>query len=223
MLPIQKMKYNIHTHQSSHSKNVVELVNQYPDEVDGSLPNYTIGIHPWYIAENNFEKHLKIIETHLQRQNCRALGECGLDKRIETPLEIQINVFKQQLLLAEKYKKVVILHCVSAYQEVIEIKKEMKLTIPLIIHGFSKNIQVAESLYKNGFHLSFGKYLLRNPELSEVFKSIPPEFIFLETDMIEETIEDVYEKASQLVGNTIQRKIEENFKRIFNHNSLSDF
>ena len=36
-------------------------------------------------------------------------------------------------------------------------------------------------------------------------------------------IEDVYKKATQLVGNSIERKIEENFKRIFNHNSLSDF
>ena len=38
----------------------------------------------------------------------------------------------------------------------------------MIIHGFSKNIEVANELIKNGFYLSFGKYLLLNSELELV-------------------------------------------------------
>jgi len=210
------MKYNIHTHQFSNRVDVVELVNQYPIEVDLSLPNFTVGIHPWYIDFENLNRDLQIIDQTLQHPNCKALGECGLDKRIETALEDQISVFKQQLLLAEKHKKAVILHCVSAYQEVIEIKKELKISVPMIIHGFSKNIQVAQSLYKNGFYLSFGKYLLRNPELSNVLKQVPTEFIFLETDMIEETIDQVYAKAASVLETDIEKIIEQNYIRVFN-------
>ncbi|RRJ90943.1 TatD family deoxyribonuclease [Paenimyroides tangerinum] len=210
------MKYNIHTHHFSNRKDVVELVNQYPNEVDLLIPNFTVGIHPWYIDFQNLEHDLQIIEQTLQHPNCKALGECGLDKRIETPLEDQISVFKQQLLLAEKHKKAVILHCVSAYQEVIEIKMQLKITVPMIIHGFSKNIQVAQSLYKNGFYLSFGKYLLRNPELLNVLKQIPTEFLFLETDMIEETIDQVYAKAQSVLETDVEKLIEHNYIKVFN-------
>ena len=210
------MKYNIHTHHFSNRNDVVELVNQYPKEVNFLLPHFTVGIHPWYIDFEDFNQDLLRIETALRHPNCKALGECGLDRRIQTPLADQIIVFKAQLLLAEKYKKTVILHCVSAHQEMIEIKNELKLTVPLIIHGFSKNIQIAESLCKNGFYLSFGKYLLRNPELSNVFKLIPTECLFLETDMIEETIDQVYAKAESILGTDIEKIIEENYIRVFN-------
>jgi len=210
------MKYNIHTHHFSNRKDVIELVNQYPEELNLSIPNFTIGIHPWYINLEKLDFHLKIIEEALQHPNCIALGECGLDKRIETALQDQIYVFKTQLLLAEKYKKAVVLHCVSAYQEMIQIKREMKLSVPLIIHGFSKNFQVAESLLKNDFYLSFGKYLLRNPDLLFVFEKIPTNKIFLETDMIEETIDQVYQKAEAILKVDVEKIIEQNYKQVFN-------
>ena len=155
------MFYNLHTHKSSNLPDVLEIVNQYPNEFDASVQFFSIGIHPWYINVERVEEDLVIIEEKLQLQNCLALGECGLDKRIEIPLEIQTKVFEKQVVLAKKYKKPVILHCVSAYQEVIEIKKRLQIDVPMVIHGFSKNEPVAKSLLDNGFYLSFGKYLLR--------------------------------------------------------------
>jgi len=108
------------------------------------------------------------------------------------------------------------LHCVAAYQEIIEIRKELKLTIPMVIHGFSKNSQVAESLIKNGFYLSFGKYLLQNPELENVLKTIPLNQFFLETDMIDQTIFEVYSKAERVLNINLEPIIEENYNRVFN-------
>ncbi len=157
-----------------------------------------------------------MIEHAIQQPNCKAVGECGLDKRIETSIEIQKKILIPQLLLAEKYKKPVILHCVAAYQEIIEIKKELKLTIPMVIHGFSKNSQVAESLIKNGFYLSFGKYLLLNLELENVLKTIPLNQLFLETDMIDQTIFEVYSKAESVLNIDLKPIIEENYNRVFN-------
>ena len=210
------MFYNLHTHQTVNKAHVVELVNQYPLDLQIKSPYYSIGIHPWHINEQTVAQELEIIEQHLQLPNCLALGECGLDKRIDTDLELQKKVFIEQIKLAEKYKKPLVLHCVAAYQEAITIKKEYKITVPVIIHGFSKNIQVAQSLLSNGFYLSFGKYLLRNPELSDVFKQIPKEFVFLETDMIEETIEMVYQKAESIIDYDIKEVVANNFKRVFN-------
>lgn len=210
------MKYNIHTHKSTHQDNVLEIVNQYPNEFDDSVTYFSIGIHPWYIDVDRVEEYLQIIDVKLQLENCLALGECGLDKRIETSLEIQTEVFEKQLHLAVKYQKPVILHCVSAYQEVIEIKKRLNIQVPMIIHGFSKNYQVAKSLLDNGFYLSFGKYLLRNPELSTVFEQVPNNRFFLETDTIEEGINDVYIKAASIKNTDVEQIIEDNFKLVFN-------
>ncbi|HLW42572.1 MAG TPA: TatD family hydrolase [Flavobacterium sp.] len=210
------MYYNIHTHQFSNNPEIVELVNQYPNEVNSDLPSFTVGIHPWYLNEEQLDEELQLIEKYIEHPNCKAVGECGLDKRIETTLEIQKKVLIPQLILAEKYKKPVILHCVAAYQEIIRIKKELKLTIPLIIHGFSKNAQVAKSLWSNGFYLSFGKYLLLNPELSNVLKTVPVEQIFLETDTMEQTIFDVYSKAENILNRNVKDLITENYNRVFN-------
>ncbi|RAK25079.1 TatD DNase family protein [Flavobacterium aquaticum] len=209
---------NLHTHKFSNLSDVIEVVNQYPWEFDASVPNYSIGIHPWYIDENRLEKDLEIIKEKLQLPECLALGECGLDKRIEIPLDRQISVFKQQLEIVKQTKKPIVLHCVAAYDEVIAIKKEMKIENPMIIHGFSKNEQVAQSLLRNGFYLSFGKYLLRNPDLEKVFTFAPENQILLETDTIEESIYEVYEKAAAIKGISVEEMksiVFTNFSKIF--------
>ena len=209
---------NLHTHKFSNLLDVIEVVNQYPWEFDASIPNYSIGIHPWYIDENRLESDLEIIKEKLQLSECLALGECGLDKRIEIPLDLQISVFKKQLEIVRLTNKPIVLHCVAAYDEVIAIKKEMKIENPMIIHGFSKNEQVAKSLLNNGFYLSFGKYLLRNPDLEKVFTFAPENQVLLETDTIEESIYQVYEKAASIKGISVEEMktiVFTNFSRIF--------
>jgi len=210
--------FNFHTHRYTHRPDVLELVNQYPQEFDAAIPFYSIGIHPWYIVAERIEVDLVIIERKLQETNCLAVGECGLDKRIEIQLDLQQSVFEKQLLLAQKYKKPIVIHCVAAFQEVIEMKKELNITVPMIIHGFSKNERIAKQLLENGFYLSFGKYLLRNPELESVFKSVPNDRFFLETDTVEEGIEEVYTLAAKYKGITVeelQMQIESTIKNVF--------
>ena len=209
---------NLHTHKFSNLSDVIEVVNQYPWEFDTNIPNYSIGIHPWFIDESRLEKDLEIIKNKLQLSECFALGECGLDKRIEIPMELQISVFKKQLEIVQQTNKPIVLHCVAAFDEVIAIKKEMKIINPMLIHGFSKNEQVAKSLFENGFYLSFGKYLLRNKELEKVFKFAPENQVLLETDTIEESIYQVYEKAASIKGISVEEMktiVFTNFSRIF--------
>jgi len=213
--------FNLHTHQYTNSPTILELVNQYPWEFDASVPNYSIGIHPWYIDENRLERDLKMIAEKLQLPECLALGECGLDKRIEVPMSLQITVFEQQIALAEHYQKPLVLHLVAAFDELLAIKKRLKISVPIIIHGFSKNKQVAQQLLDNGFYLSFGKYLLHNPDMQSVFKSVPNDKFFLETDTVEETIEDVYALAAKYKNIQIEDLVEmvnANFKTIFKSN-----
>ncbi len=212
------MYYNLHTHKATNQPDIFELVNQYPKDFDASIPNYSMGIHPWYIVEEKIEDELAFLESKLSDKNCLAIGECGLDKRIEIPFELQQKVFEKQLDLAEKFKKPVIIHCVASFQELIKIKKDKNISVPMIIHGFSKNEQLAKQLIDNGFYLSFGKYLLRNPELESAFSSVQNDRFFLETDTIEEQIQEVYEIASKYKNieiPTLKNIVETNFRRIF--------
>jgi len=211
------MLYNLHTHSASGNPDVFEIVNRYPYEAI-DVPYFSTGIHPWHINEEKIDEHLAIIEERLQQDNCLAIGECGLDKGIEIPLNVQVKVFERQLLLAKQYQKPVILHLVAAFQELVEIKDILQPGVPMIVHGFSKNAQVAKQLLDNGFYLSFGKYLLRNPELSEVFAAVPQDSFFLETDTIEEGIADVYAKAALARNMDIEdlkNNVSKNFKNIF--------
>ena len=210
--------FNLHTHQFTNQPDVLELVNQYPQEFDDAIPYYSIGIHPLYIDENRLESDFQIVDGKLALPECLALGECGLDKRSETSFEVQQSVFERQLALAEKHQKPVVIHCVAAFQELIETKKRLKIGVPMIIHGFSKKVELAKQLIDNGFYVSFGKNLLRNPELESVFQSIPNDRFLLETDMVEEGIRAVYDLAAKYKGlelNELQEIVNDNYNTVF--------
>ena len=214
--------FNLHTHKFTNQSDVLELVNQYPWEFDETIPFYSIGIHPWFIVEERLENDFAIIESKLQKPSCLAMGECGLDKRIEVPIELQQFVFEKQLLLAQKYQKPVVIHCVAAFQELIETVKKLNITVPILIHGFSKSEQLAKQLLENGFYISFGKYLLQSrsfgTELELVFKNMPNGRFFLETDTVEEGIKTVYELAAKYKGVSVeemQNLVNANFSNVF--------
>jgi TatD DNase family protein len=196
----------------------LEIVNQYPNEFLDDIPNYSIGIHPWYISDERVTEDINTIKTKLQSNECIALGECGIDKRIEKKIEVQIDVFESQLSLLNEISKPVILHCVAAFDEVISCKKNSGLQSPFIIHGYSKNISLAKQLLNQDFYLSFGKYLIRNPEMELVFKYVSNDKIFLETDTISESLEEVYTFAAKCKNISVEEMKEivwNNYQAVF--------
>jgi len=211
--------FNLHTHQFKNQEHILELVNQYPQEFDNVILNYSIGIHPLFIDEKRLESDLEILEQKAGLPECLAIGECGLDKRSETAFEIQLEVLEKQFLIAEKFRKPLVIHCVHAFQELVEMKNQLQITVPIIIHGFSKKEQLAKQLLNNGFYLSFGRYLLTNPELESVFNGVPENQFFLETDTSDYTIEEVYALAAKYKKITVtelQQIISNNFNTVFN-------
>ncbi|MCD8445183.1 TatD family hydrolase, partial [Tenacibaculum finnmarkense] len=147
------MKFiNIHTHTNSDEN--FSILNCYPNSTDFNTP-FSIGIHPWFINKNTIEDELIFIKKKLLHKNCYAIGECGLDRLSEVNYTLQIAVFKEQINLSEEFKKPLIIHCVRSFQEIIQIKKELKPRQKWLIHGFHKNNQIATDLIKNGCFLSF--------------------------------------------------------------------
>ena len=212
------MKFiDIHTHILSNQDDVFEIENRYPNAIEFNN-SFSIGIHPWYINKEKTKEELAFIKKQLQLDNCYAIGECGLDKLTETNFEYQIDIFKQQITLSEEYQKPLIIHCVKAFQEIIQLKKELKPKQPWIVHGFKKNKQVALSLIKNGLFLSFGKQLLTSDKLQDAFSGISLDKIFFETDADDIGIQDIYQKGAmikELEVEKLKEIIYQNFNSIF--------
>ncbi len=209
---------NIHTHHLSKDNGVFLFNNRFGFDSEFYLEKYfSIGIHPW---DANLQTSLSEFEKIIQHPNCLAIGECGLDKIIDTDIEIQKKVFQSQLELAVKYQKPVIIHCVKAFDELMEICAIYHSKTHLIIHGFNKSIQLAKQLIDKGFYLSLNHSIFNKEDID--FSVLPLEKLFLETDNIESVlIEEVYKKAAacfQTKEDDLKEKIYSNFTALFKTN-----
>ena len=155
-------------------------------------------------------------------QILKAIGECGLDRACDSDFELQREVFIKQIELSEQYYKPLIIHAVRSYPDIISIRKETKSNQPWIIHGFNGNEHSAEQLLRHdGIYLSLGDVLFKNEKRAErLLDIIPLDRLFLETDVAERSIVEVYEKASLLSGvatDILRKDIFDNFVKIFGH------
>ena len=69
------------------------------------------GIHPWHAhtASPGWQNRLAAL---LIKHPHASIGECGLDRWIESPsIEIQFAVFTEQLRIASELKRCVTIHC----------------------------------------------------------------------------------------------------------------
>lgn len=211
------MLLNLHTHHLNTEKGVKCIENiivdvEFVDNIE--LYNldpkkfYSAGIHPWYLDENRYEEQLYILDKLANNPQIKAIGEAGLDKLKGASFETQEKVFLASIRTAERVGKPVIIHCVRSFAELMSIAKIVKPKVPLIVHGFNKNIELAQDLIKKGFYLSFGSDLLKNDALKDVLKSISVEQIFFETDDKEIEIREIYDAAAKVMGLEIE-KLEE--------------
>ena len=155
-------------------------------------------------------------------QILKAIGECGLDRACDSDFELQREVFIKQIELSEQYQKPMIIHAVRSYPDIISIRKETKSKQFWIIHGFNGNEHSAEQLLRHdGIYLSLGDVLFKNEKRAELLLDIiPSDRLFLETDIAERSIVEVYEKASLLSGvatDILRKDIFDNFVKIFGH------
>lgn len=162
------------------------------NEVVAEIP-FSVGLHPKDISEN-WSSDLDFVRVQSLRENCVAIGECGLDKLVKIDFELQKTILKEQILWANEINKPVIIHCVRSFSEVVEFKKIAKTA--LVIHGFNKNERVAEELISKGFYLSFGKALLHSVSLQEIVKKTPLDKLFLETDDADYEVALLYNKVA---------------------------
>lgn len=190
------MLIDIHTHTFPTDTNtaiynvaLTETENIFSSNVQGY---FSVGFHPWYIdtfTEELFEK----MKRWTDDKRFIAIGECGLDKNMETGLERQIEVFEKQVELSEEKQKPLIIHCVGRFNELLDLKKQWNPRQPWIIHGFRGKPQLAEQILKAGCDISFGEHF--NPESVQI---TPIKKLFVETDESNMPIDEIYQNIAKV-------------------------
>lgn len=193
---------DIHTHNPVHRTGIHSIVNLRTTGAIKKIEEmiYSIGLHPWDIDPEKAGSILKELQNLALSPEIIAIGEIGLDRLINVNFSLQEEIFVQQLSLAEKLNKPVIIHCVKSFSELISLRKKSELSIPWIIHGFQKNNQIANNLIDLGCYLSFGAALLNNNTLQDHFPKLPTNRIFFETDDSDISIKEIYQKAAELMN-----------------------
>lgn len=208
--------FDIHTHKETSGDNTTAIINRHErfDDLD-KQKMYSLGVHPWYITDAPGQ--LRLLEQYMLLPNVMAIGECGLDKICDTDFHLQEKVFRRQVMLAEQIRKPLIIHCVKAFPEVLDILKET--TVPVVFHGFNKRQTIAVTILQRGYYLSFGRHLLNiNSSAAATFASVPPESFLLETDTGAENITAIYKAAvgiRKTGEDAIILQAQNNFKKVF--------
>lgn len=187
------MILDIHTHRSG----------LYPLGIEQALPDsfapepgqlYSLGIHPWHIPSDPTDLLARLTELAAHPQ-VAMIGETGIDELKGAPMFLQNQVFAAHIALSEQLGKPLIIHCVKAYNSIVQFRKETRAQQPWIIHGFRGRPSVAQMLLRAGCYLSFGEKFN-----AETLRAVPREAIFAETDESALSIEEIIARLSEARG-----------------------
>lgn len=130
-----------------------------------------LGIHPWYAdtAVGNWEGEL----INLLRSHPLAMvGEIGLDKGRPNYL-LQQDIFRRQLQIAADLNRPVHIHCVKAWDEMLEIIGEFR-DVKMLLHRFS-----GDEILVQKFRMLNAYFSVLNDKVYEV---IPDNRLLVESD-----------------------------------------
>ena len=144
-----------------------------------------LGIHPWFADKAAFNR-LPELETYLQQHPELLIGEIGLDYKqclSENGRELQRRLLSQQLELACRYQRPVILHNLQSSADLLALLKQHQIHRG-IVHAFSGSLEEAHAFIRQGLLIGIGSLLL-NPNAKKACRAaaeLPLTSIVFETD-----------------------------------------
>lgn len=156
-----------------------------------------VGLHPHWVQTSGIKKDLvaddvaaylsqlrEQLQNNIHQKKCVAIGECGLDTFIETPMDLQQQVLEVHLQLAQEVELPLIIHCRKAHNELFALLQQYHLPAGGVIHAFSGSYELAARYWTMGFRLGIGGTITyeRAQKTRRAVKQLPLEAILLETD-----------------------------------------
>lgn len=167
---------------------LIPLAVELSEQLQGVY--FAAGLHPWWVGEfaqqhgeNCVESLRTIIRQYSQHPRCVAVGECGLDAAIETPVAEQLPLFQAQLALAGELELPVIIHSRKAHAHILQQLKQFP-EVRGVIHAFSGSREQGEAFIQQGFCLGIGGTITypRAQKTRNAVASLPLDALLLETD-----------------------------------------
>lgn len=192
---------NIHFHANTGDCGIQNIFIEDFDaeKLCGSL--LSVGIHPYHCACADTDAKIQKLQQIATLPQVAAIGEIGLDKSIAVDYNLQKKVFEQQLLIANHINKPVIIHCVRAFADIVEIYKRNKISVAMIFHGFIGKPETVEQIAKIGCYTSFDSRIIDNRSWdAAIKKAYDLNIILFETDDKNIAIENVYASAANVIG-----------------------
>jgi len=157
--------------------NMLEMIEPY-DNVYASC-----GVHP---LDVDSEFALDTLNEYASHPRVVAVGETGLDYHYQPETaELQRLRFEQQVDLAVKLNKPLIIHTRNAREDTLDILRNGQAQrCGGVIHCFTEDLAFAEAAMELGFYISISGIVTfrQATELKEVVKALPLERLLIETD-----------------------------------------
>lgn len=157
----------------------VELARKHPDIY------CTAGLHP-HDAKDAPDDYLTTIEKLAGDPNNVAVGEIGLDYHYEySPRQDQRRVFAQQLDLAARLGKKIVIHTREAFDDTMAILAESTaLGLDVVFHSFTGGPSEARRALEIGATVSFSGIVTFSSaeDLRRSAKLVPRDQLLIETD-----------------------------------------
>lgn len=192
---------DFHTHSMRHadSQNVQEIVSIHLGQ-QKHYHYFTVGMHPWWTEQPVSPNQKDDLVKLLGHDNCLAMGEMGLDNLKGPEMGIQMNILRSLLAIADEMGKSVIIHCVRAFDQLIQIKKEFPNIRNWCVHGYGRHTTLAKQLIDQGFYVSLMP-TMPLAKYQQLFDSLPHDRLFLETDSMKEAdITTVYSNVAAMLN-----------------------
>jgi len=163
------------------SEIAIALCEQFPDQL-----HCTVGIHP-HDAKQWDDQSLLQLQALSEKQPVCAIGETGLDfNRNYSPQEQQLEVFAEQLQLAQQNRKPLFCHQRDAHSAFISLLKEYRNELKdIVVHCFTDNKKALYDYLDLDCHIGITGWICderRGIELQQLVPIIPADKLMLETD-----------------------------------------
>jgi TatD DNase family protein len=149
----------------------------------------SVGVHP-HEARDLDDAGRRLLEGLFEHSRVVGVGECGLDYHyMNSPREVQREVFAEQLATARERDMPVVLHVrgqePNAFEETLDIwRAESGGSLEGVLHCYTGDLDFARAALDTGLYISFsGVITFKNDRgLREVARALPLERLLVETD-----------------------------------------
>lgn len=142
------------------------------------------GVHP-QAADRFQDSHLIELRDLLTHEKSVAIGEVGLDQKVEVSRQTQEDVLVAMIRLAREVGKPLLLHARRSSERLLNILQQEKAgQVGGIYHAFSGSMETARKLIDLGFLIGIGGVVTFSAarRLPEIVRELPAEALVLETD-----------------------------------------